>query len=77
MNLPVAGRLGSRHRGVEVVARRQRAAVYRPDDEVTLTPWAAACRQLCVSSCRTPTATRTDIDSIKGVTTRRLPIIRR
>ncbi|WP_433295259.1 AraC family transcriptional regulator [Pseudonocardia sp. CA-142604] len=48
VNLPVAGRLESRHRGVEVVATRERAAVYRPDGEVILTRWAADCRQLCV-----------------------------
>jgi AraC-like DNA-binding protein len=48
VNVPVSGRLESRHRGVEVVATREKAAVYRPDGEVTLTRWAADCRQLCV-----------------------------
>ncbi|GAA4587136.1 AraC family transcriptional regulator [Planotetraspora phitsanulokensis] len=46
--LPIAGHVESRHRGVDVVATRDTAVVYRPEGETTLTRWAGDCRLVCV-----------------------------
>jgi AraC-like DNA-binding protein len=48
VNLPLTCHLESRHRQVDVIATRAKAAVYQPDGEITLTRWPADCRLLCV-----------------------------
>jgi AraC-like DNA-binding protein len=48
VNLPLSGRLATRHRGVESVATPQRAAIYGPEGETVLTRWEARSRQLCL-----------------------------
>ncbi|MFD0735922.1 helix-turn-helix transcriptional regulator [Planotetraspora mira] len=53
LNLPISGHVESRHRGVDVVATRDRAVVYRPEGDTALTRWAGDCRLVCVGFERT------------------------
>jgi AraC-like DNA-binding protein len=46
VNLPIAGAIGSEHRGAVTVASPRRAAVYRPGAGVHAGRWSANCRTL-------------------------------
>jgi AraC-like DNA-binding protein len=46
--VPLKGSLRSRHRGEELTATPRRAAIYRPDAELTVTRWPAGSRHLAV-----------------------------
>ena len=48
VNMPLEGRLASRHRGTDVEATPERAALYGPLGETVLSRWESGCRQLCV-----------------------------
>ena len=53
VHLPLSGRLVSRHRGVDLTATREVAAVYRPEGGSFHGRWTAGCRALCVTLDRT------------------------
>lgn len=48
VNLPLRGRLESRHGGKETIATPGQAALYGPAGETVLSRWEAGCRQLCL-----------------------------
>lgn len=48
VNVPLRGRLSSRHAGKELIATPEFGAVYGPEGETVLSRWEADCRQLCV-----------------------------
>lgn len=48
VNVPLQGRLTSRHAGKELIATPDFGAVYGPEGETVLSRWEADCRQLCV-----------------------------
>jgi AraC-like DNA-binding protein len=48
LNLPVVGRLESRHRGSKIIASRELAAVFQPGGGSFSGQWAAGTRVLCV-----------------------------
>jgi AraC-like DNA-binding protein len=48
VNLPLTGRLESRHRGTDVTASRESATLYRPGSGPFRGQWAAGTRVLCV-----------------------------
>jgi AraC-like DNA-binding protein len=68
INLPLTGRLASRHRGEHLTAGPGRATVYRPGGETVLTHWPADCRLLCVKIDRYAVD-----DALENLTGRRPP----
>ncbi|WP_203708293.1 AraC family transcriptional regulator [Asanoa iriomotensis] len=46
VNLPIAGAIGSEHRGAVTIASPRRAAVFRPGTGASTRRWAADCRSL-------------------------------
>ena len=53
VNVPISGRLESRHRGIEVTSTPELAALYRPGGATMITRWPAGSRHLVVKIDRT------------------------
>lgn len=64
VNLPIAGTVGSEHRGALTVATPRRAAVYRPTGPARAGYWAADCRTLNVKLDRA--AVESELEAMLG-----------